>query len=558
VGLGGQFSESLGAVRRVFANPNLRRIELAFAGSAIGNYAFSVAIAIFAFHHGGVAAVGIVTAVRQAAAAAIAPFAASLADRFRRERVMLASDAGRIGCSAGIAVLVSSGSPTIAVYALAVGASVSGAVFRPAEASLVPLVARSPQELTAANVAASTFDSVGVFAGPALGAFLIAFSGYTASFAVIAATFAWSALFVVRISSGTRVVDPSATEDGDGDGEAGGLRSLLAGFRTIAREPRLRLLIGLYDAQCFVAGALGVLIVATAIDLLDIGNAGVGVLQSACGVGAIVGAGVALTLVSRSRLGRGLALGLVLWGVPLIVVGALPYSFVAVIALAVLGIGNTLVDISTMTLIQRTAVPEVAGRIFGVLESSIVASLALGALTAPALITWLGTRGALLTVGVILPLLALVTHRRLNVIDDAAHIPLEQIAAIRTVPFLTLLPLQMIEYIAGQLKRIELASGSVLFSHGDHGDSFYILDQGTLEIDLPEGVKRETAPAFVGEIALLHDIPRTATVRAAGNAVLWRLDRDAFLAAVGGHARARGHADSIVFARLDAANANAL
>ena len=553
---GGQFSESLGAVRRVFANPNLRRIELAFAGSAIGNYAFSVAIAIFAFHHGGVAAVGIVTAVRQAAAAAIAPFAASLADRFRRERVMLASDAGRIGCSAGIAALVSSGSPTIAVYALAVGASVSGAVFRPAEASLVPLVARSPQELTAANVAASTFDSVGVFVGPALGAFLIAFSGYTASFAVIAATFAWSALFVVRISSGSPAADTSVAEQDDGD--AGGLRSLLAGFRTIAREPRLRLLIGLYDAQCFVAGALGVLIVATAIDLLDIGNAGVGVLQSACGVGAIAGAGVALTLVSRSRLGRGLILGLVLWGVPLMLVGALPYSFVAVIALAVLGVGNTLVDISTMTLIQRTAVPEVAGRIFGVLESSIVASLALGALTAPALITWLGTRGALLTVGVILPFLAVVTRRRLSVIDDAALIPLDRIAAIRTVPFLTLLPLQMIEYLAGQMKRVELVSGAALFRRGDHGDSFYILDEGTLEIDLPEGLKRETAPAFVGEIALLHDIPRTATVRAGSDAVLWRLDRDAFLAAVGGHARARGHADSIVFARLDAANANAL
>jgi hypothetical protein len=244
--------------------------------------------------------------------------------------------------------------------------------------------------------------------------------------------------------------------------------------------------------------------------------------------------------------------------VPLIVVGALPYSFVAVIALAVLGVGNTLVDISTMTLIQRTAVPEVAGRIFGVLESSIVASLALGALTAPALITWLGTRGALLTVGVVLPFLAFVTRGRLSVIDDAAQIPLDQIAAIRTVPFLTLLPLQMIEYLAGQMSRIELTSGSALFSRGDHGDSFYILDQGTLEIDLPEGVKRETAPAFVGEIALLHDIPRTATVRAGGDAVLWRLDRDAFLAAVGGHARARGHADSIVFARLDAANANAL
>jgi len=555
---GGQFAESLAAVRRVFANPNLRRIELAFAGSAVGNYAFAVAIAIYAFHHGGVAAVGIVTAIRQTAAASVAPFAASLADRFRRERVMLVSDAGRLGCAGGIAVLVSTGSPTIAVYALAVGASVFGAVFRPAEASLVPLVAASPQELTAANVTASTFDSVGIFVGPALGAFLIAWSGYPAAFAVVAATFAWSTLFVVRISSGGRSAEAAPGSEREGKGEAGGARALLEGFRTIAHEPRLRLLIGLYDAQCFVAGTLGVLIVATAIDLLGMGNAGVGILQSACGVGAILGAGVALTLVSRSRLGRDLALGLVLWGTPLIVVGALPYSVVAVVALAVLGIGNTLVDISSMTLIQRTAVPEVAGRIFGVLESSIVASLALGALAAPALITLLGTRGALLAVGAILPLLAVATSRRLRLIDDGAEIPQEQIAALRTVPFLALLPLQMIEYLAGQLRQIELRSGATLFTRGDHGDSFYILERGTLAIDLPDGVKLEEAPAFVGEIALLRDIPRTATVRAVTDAALWALDREAFLAAVAGHARARGHADSIVFARLDTANANAL
>ena len=557
IGLGGQLAESLAAVRSVFANPNLRRIELAFAGSAIGHYAFSVAIAIYAFHHGGVTAVGIVTAVRQAAAASIAPFAASLADRFRRERVMLASDAGRVACTGGIAVLVATGAPRISVYALAVGASVFGAVFRPAEASLVPFVAATPQELTAANVTASTFDSVGVFVGPALGAFLIAFSGYTAAFTVVAATFAWSALFVLRITYGART--PSAAAAGEEESEAGGgLRTLLDGFRTIAHEPRLRLLIGLYDAQCFVAGTLGVLVVATAIDLLGIGNAGVGVLQSACGVGAIVGAGVALTLISRSRLGRDLALGLVLWGAPLMLIGALPYSLVAVVGLAVLGIGNTMVDISVMTLVQRTAVPEVAGRIFGVLESSVVASLALGALTAPVLINMLGTRGALLTVGAILPFLGVVTRGRLAVIDAGAQLPQKQIAAVRTVPFLTLLPLQMIEYLAGQLRQIELPSGTTLFSRGDHGDSFYILDQGTLEIDLPEGMKRETAPSFVGEIALLRDIPRTATVRAGSDAVLWRLDRGAFLAAVGGHARARGHADSIVFARLDAANANAL
>ncbi len=549
----GQLAESVAAVRSVFANPNLRRIELAFAGSALGYYAFVVAISIYTFHAGGVTAVGIVTAVRQAAAAAIAPFAASLSDRFRRERVMLGSDVGRIGCAGGIAVLVAGGAPAIYVYALAVGASIFGAVFRPAEASLVPLVARSPQELTAANVTSSTFDSVGIFAGPALGAFLIALSGYTAAFTVIAVTFAWSAFFVLRIS--TAAVARSAPAGEEGDHEGGGLRGLLEGFRTVAHEPRLRLLIGLYDAQCFVAGTLGVLIVATAIDVLGIGNAGVGVLNSACGVGAIVGAGVALTLVSRSRLGRDLALGLALWGVPLILIGALPYTVVAVIALAVLGVGNTLVDISVMTLVQRTAVSEVAGRIFGVLESSIVASIALGALAAPVLINQLGTRTALVAVGAILPVLGLLTIRQLTVIDAAAHVPQEQIAVVRSVPFLAQLPLQMIEYLAGELRQVELANGATLFERGDHGDRFFILEQGTLEIDLPDGVKVEQAPGFVGEIALLRDIPRTATVRAAGDVVLWALGREAFLAAVSGHARARGHADTIVFARLDPAKA---
>jgi MFS family permease len=546
-----QLSESLAAVRSVFANHNLRRIELAFAGSAVGNYALSVAVAIFTFHHGGVTAVGIVMAVRQAAAATVAPFAASLADRYRRERVMLASDLGRLGSVGGIALLVVTGAPTVSVWALAVCASVFGAVFRPAEAALIPLVSRSPQELTAANVTSSTFDSVGVFAGPALGAFLIAFAGYATTFTVVAATFAWSALFVLRISSAA----PERSAEADEETEHGGLRSLAAGFVTVGREPRLRLLIGLYDVQCFVAGALGVLVVATAIDLIGIGNAGVGILQSACGVGAVAGAGFAVTLIARSRLGGNLTAGLVLWGAPLIVIGVWPREWVAAVALAVLGIGNTLVDISAMTLVQRTTAPEVAGRVFGVLESSVVASLAVGALTAPALIGLVGTRGALLVVGAILPLLAVATRGRLAAIDDGAHIPLEQIAALRSVPFLTVLPLQTIEYLASRLQRVELPAGTTLFSRGDPGDSFYVLEGGTLEIDLPDGVKVEQAPAFVGEIALLRDVPRTATVRARDDVVLWALSGDDFLGAVGGHARSRGHADSIVFTRLSAATA---
>ncbi len=553
-GPGGQLAESLRSVRSVFANENLRRIEVAFAGAAIGKYALSVAVTIYTFHAGGVTAVALVTVVRQAAAAAVAPFAASLSDRFRRERVMLVSDVGRVLCTGGIAVLTSSGSPHVGVYALAVVASVFGAVFRPAEAALVALVARTPQELTAANVASSTFDSVGIFAGPALGALLIAASGYTTAFALVAATFAWSGLNVLRISSEAPAPPSEPAADGE-EAEDEGLAALAAGFRTIAHEPRLALLIGLYGAQCFVAGALSVLEVAMALDLLHAGNAGFGLLEAACGVGAILGAGLALALVAHARLGRDFGLGLVLWGAPLVVIGVVPNAYVAGLALAVLGAGNSVVDIAAMTLIQRTAPQHVAARVFGVLESTIIVSVALGAVAAPLLVHGIGIRGALFAVGAILPVLAVVTTRRLAVIDRGARVPSEQLEALRSVPFIAALPVQTIELLASRLRPVELSAGSTLFSAGEHGDSFYVLTAGQLAIDLPEGVKLEDAPGYVGEIALLRDVPRTATVRAVSDVSLWALDRDDFLGAVTGHARASSRAESVVVARLGAASA---
>jgi MFS family permease len=556
-GTGGQLAESLRAVRNVFANENLRRIELAFAGSAVGKYALVVAVSIYTYHADGVTAVAFVTAAQWTAGAAVAPFAASLADRFRRERVMLASDLGRVACTAAIAVSVSQGAPHLVVYVLAVGAQIFAAVFRPAEAALVALVARSPQELTAANVASSTFDSVGVFAGPALGASLIAVSGYATSFALVAATFAWSALNVVRISSAAlreAAARQSAVAADEGAAEGHGLESIVAGFRTIRHEPRLRLLIGLYSAQCFAAGALNVLLVALALGLLHTGNAGVGLLQSACGVGAIAGAGLALGLIARSRLGSDFTLGLVLWGAPLLLVGAFPHVWTAAVALAVLGAGNSVVDIAAVTLIQRTAREEVAARVFGVLESALIVALAAGALVTPLLVHGIGIRSTLFAVGALLPALAVLTARGLASIDRGAHVPTEQIAALRRVPFLAMLPAQSLERLALRLRRVELQAGATLFARGDHADSFFMLESGQLAIELDGAVKVEEAPGFVGEIALLRSVPRTATVRAASDVKLWALDRDDFLDAVTGHAWASSRADSVVVARLGAAS----
>lgn len=536
--------ESAAALRGVFGNADIRRVQFAFAGSVLGTYAYNIAVAVFAYRHGGATAVGVFSFVRLGAASLVAPLAASVADRWPRQRVMLGSDLVRVGALAAAAVAALTHAPPILVYVLVTVTTITGTVFRPAEAALLPTLARSPEELTAANVSSSTFDSLGSFVGPALGAFVLLLGGPGVVFAFTAATFAWSAWFIARVHA------PAAAPAGTGDEEPAGSGGLLGGVRAIRREPRLRLLIGLYGAQCLVAGALGVLVVVVALGLLGLGNSGVGLLEAASGIGSLLGAAGALALVGRNRLAGNLAFGLLLWGAPLILLGAVPQTVVALLAFALVGIGNTFVDISGVTLLQRTAPPEAAARVFGVLESVAVGSIGVGALIAPGLIALIGARWALASVGLLLPVLVVLGWSRLRAIDDGAAVPNERLAALRAVPFLAPLPAQNLELLASRLHERELAAGEVLFAEGDRGDRFYVLTRGTLEVLLRDGVKLEEAPAYVGEIALLRDVPRTATVRAATEATLLSVERDDFLRAVTRHSVSSALADELVGARV--------
>jgi len=541
-----QLGESLAAFRGIVANRNIRNVQLAFAGSILGVYAYSIALAVFAYDHGGATAVGVFAFVRLSIAASIAPFAASFADRHRRERVMLVADLTRFTALGSAALATAMHGPVAIVYVLATVTTIVGTVFRPAEAALLPTVARSPEELTASNVCSSTLDSVASFVGPALGALLLAVSGTATVFAATAVAFAWSAAHVVRIHAPA----PTESDSSDEASESSTRDELLAGMRAIRQEPRLKLLILLYGAQTFVAGALVVLLVVTALRLLDIGSAGVGILEAASGVGSIIGAGVMLALVAQKRLARDLAVGLVLWGVPLVVVGLTPGLAVALIAWGVVGLGNTMVDISAVTLLQRAAPTAVAGRVFGVLESALVSGLALGSLLAPALVGLVGARTALVVTGAILPVLVVATWAQLRRIDGGAEVDEALIEILRTVPFLAPLPLASLEFLAKRLAKVDLPAGQRLFTQGDHGDRFYILTSGAVQIALADGPKREEAPAFIGEIALLHDVPRTATVEAETACELWALERDDFLAAVSGHAGSSGIAQDVVATRL--------
>ena len=538
-----RLAESLVAFRAVFRNPDLRRIELALTGSVTGEWAYAIALAVYAFDRGGAAAVGIVGLIRFLPAAVSAPFAAVLGDRFRRGRVMVASDVLRALAMAAAAAATLGGAPAGVIYALAGSVSVVSTAFRPAQAALLPSLARTPEELTASNVASTTIESVGSFAGPALGGLLLAATSAGVVFAATAATFVWSALLVLGVAS-----EPPAGDRGRGPG----IRAeALAGFRTIAVEARLRLVVALYGAQTLVAGALNVLIVVAALDLLDLGKSGPGFLNSAVGVGGLVGAVVALALVGRRRLATDFGLGLFLWGVPIALIGVWPHEAPALVLLAVLGVGNTLVDVAALTLLQRAAPDEVLARVFGVIESLLVAAVGLGAILAPLLVSVFGIRGALIATGALLPVLTALSWRRLVRIDADVTVPERELALLRGLPMFAPLPGPSLEHLAGSLRALRIHAGEEIVREGETGDRFYVIASGEVDVIVGGQPTAKLDPGdYFGEIALLREVPRTATVVARTDVELFTLDRDEFVTAVTGHPESRDAADAVIGARL--------
>jgi MFS family permease len=546
-----RLGESLRAFAAVFRNEDLRRLELAWSGSIIGQWGYEVALAVFAYRAGGATAVGLVGLVRLLPAAVVAPFAALLGDRFRRKRIMVAADLARVCAMAGAAAAVFGGASAATVYALAAIAAVTGTAFQPAQSALLPSLAQSAEELTAANATSTTLEGVGFFVGPALGGLLLAVTSVGAVFAMTAALFLWSALVLGRIGADSR--------GGPGVEADSILREAFAGFRAVVVESRLRLLVGLYGAQTLAAGILRVLLVVTALRILDLGPSGVGFLNSAVGVGALASMLVVLALIGTSRLAAVFRLGILLWGVPLALLGIWPSVAAALVLFGILGVGNTLVDVAGLTLLQRATPDDVRARVFGVLESVFLGTIGIGAILAPLLTTALGARGALIAAGGGLSVLVLLFWRPLSAVDAAAAaLPESELALLRGIPIFAPLPPVTLEQLASRLARVRVPAGEVVFRLGDPGDRFYVIGEGEVAVTL-DGRPPVTLGrgAYFGEIALLRDVPRTATVTARTEVELYALERDVFIAAVTGHAPSAEAADAVIASRLASAGAGA-
>jgi MFS family permease len=522
-------------------NENVRRVELAWGAAIAAEWAHFVALGVFAYQEGGTAAVGIAGLVRLLPAAVVAPFAASLGDRFRRERFLLTLTlvgAGALAASAAAAFADN----RVLVFAFASIVGLASTLIRPALQALLPSLARTPEELIASNGATSTIESIGTLVGPVFAGVFVSLADVATVFVLGAAALLAGAVLLARVSVESRV-----GLAGEIDRES--LRQMITdGFRTVVRTGSARLVVGLIVAQTFVRGCLNVLIVVAAFQVFDGGAAQVGYLTAAIGAGGLIGALGAMTLGGR-RLAAPFGLSLVFWGVPITLMAPRPYFAAAVVLLAIVGAANSVEDVAVFTLLQRLVPNEMLTRVLGLVWGLAMGGVAIGSIAAPVVVRAIGPRPAFVFVGSILPLLALLTYRKLVAIDRTVA-PAPELDLIDRVPMFAPLSIATKEQVAASLFPMSVPAGEVVIRAGDAGDRFYIVGDGELDIDA--GGRHTTAyeADYFGEIALLRDVPRTATVKAAVDSELYVLRRADFLSAVTGHSAARAAGEAIAETRL--------
>ncbi len=527
-------------------NRGLLRAQLSFAATWTAEAAFTVAIAVVAFRDGGAAAVGIVAFVRMAPSALVTPFGTAFADRFSRDRVLLWSCLLRAVATAAATVVFAVGGPHVAVYALAVASTAAFRLFRPTHTALLPGLCDTPFELRSANIVRGLLDSVSTVLGPLAAALLLTVSGPAAVFVTSTVLSVVSGLILFRLS-----YEPPPR------GELQPLRQILPemveGFRALVRHRDAGLLIGLAVVQSMTQGFLNVFVVVLALEQLRMGESGVGLLTAAVGAGAVTSSLGASIFVTGRRLAVLQGIGVMLWGVPLVLSGALPYEPVVLALMCAIGIGNALVDIGLHTLPARLVPEEVLARVFGAKASLTALSSAVGAFVTPFAIGLLGVRSALVVLGLIAPAVATVAWRRLHAIDTAIARRDREIEVLNRVAIFRPLPVPAIDSLALHLDDVQVAAGHDVVLQGDRGDSFYVIAEGKADVIGDGRVIRalDCGDGF-GEIALLQGTLRTATVRARTPLRLYGLDHIHFGSTVGGYGSSERAADAVIRERLRA------
>jgi MFS family permease len=523
-------------------NPSLARALFAFFVFNAAEWGTWIAMLVYAFDRGGTGAAALVAVIQLIPCALLAPVAATLGDRIRRDRALAIGYLLQAITMGLTALALFAAAPLPLVYAMASITAVSVTLTRPVHLSALPGMARTPEELSAANALSSTIEGLAIFVGPALTGVLIATSGPWLVFAVMAGAHAVGGALVAT----SRIVDLRAEVAHDGG--AWHPSEALQGLTELRYEPGAAFLVILIGAEWVVLGMLDVLCVVLAFDVLELGPSGPGIMASAGGVGALVGALATVLLIGRSRLRPAVALGTLLAGVPLVFVGLGRVPALAFLLLAVGGAGRSLVDVSARTLLQRTVPDDVLARVFGLQEGLSSLTLAIGSAIVPLLVFELGTTATFAVAGALMPVLVIVGWHRLRALDAGERrYAGAELELLRSMPIFRPLGPAILERLLAHLAPLDVEAGAMIVRQGEPGELFYAVEDGkfVVSVDSRE-VARIGRGGFFGETALLRNAPRNATVMALTPGRLLTLPREEFLAAVTGSRTSVRAADRVI------------
>jgi MFS family permease len=502
-----------------------RRIVVVFACFRVVEMGSWIAVTTLAYEFGGVRGASAVVVAQLAPAALAATWVGSIADRFGQVPTLgvgLGLQAAALGV---VAALVESDAPHLAIYGAAILAAIAMVVARPTIATLVPRVVRSPRELTAVNAVIGWADGAACLVGPVITAVAIGVAGLGAPFVAFAV--------IGLVGSGAAFglgskVAPTVDEDGPRP-------SFVAALSAATRSRGSRSALVMLAAHAFVIGALDLLFVVVALDVLDGPAADAGWMSVAFGVGALLGGVTSVLLVARRELWPAIVGSSLLMAVALAALGVGDTPWSTALVFGAVGIGAGLLLVATRTLLQRVAELRVLCHTFAVAEAAEMAMLLAGALVVPLLVSWLSAQWAGAGVAVVMLVALAATGRGLVASERSAGAPLDRIDLLRHVPVFGLLSRPALETVARYAWPRHIEAGEVVITEGDVGEEFYVIESGEMSVRVTgREVNTLVRGLGFGELALLHDIPRTATVVALTDADLLCIDRETFLVAVGG------------------------
>ena len=526
-----------------FRNRSLLLVELSWLAFNSAEWGVWLALTVWAYTHGGALAVSLIILVQLVPCIFVAPYLGAITDRARAGRVLFLGLLVMGGTMAVVAAAMALDAPPVVVYVAAPIMNLALSVPRPAQAALLPAVVRTPLELTAANVVSSWMENASVLLAPALTGVLLGIGGPALAAAVLAGCTLAGAALVVGIPG-----PKPLTEHEEGASLTAEVRESVA---AVWRVPAVRTLVGVVGSQYVLVGALDVLYVVLAITTLGIGESGAGYLNAAFGAGGVIGVAVTAALVARRRLAPALVAGIVAAALALGLLGVYPTVAGAFVLIAVAGVSRSVFDVTGRILLQRATPPHVLGQVFALLESLMNAGLALAAIFVPVLIGLSGAQAALIGTALLLLTFVALAWRRLRSIDDAADVPQVQIRLLRLIPIFAPLPAPELEGLARALELVHVEAGTTVMREGEEGDRYFAIASGEVLV-----TKRGREVATLrrgdgfGEIALIEEVPRTATVTAISDAELYSLEKQPFVLALTGHAPAARAAGDMVSQRL--------